>query len=182
MNKRSFLLGGFVLILLINVFIFPNFGRLFGAENTMQYILDVRFCYSVDQAYSALNAMGEAGRKAYFWTVLLVDMPYLIIYSLTYTLLLFLLINRLHIQGKKYWGYLPFVVGLFDFFENIGILLLLTTYPEKHTVLAIITALFTSLKWVSAAIVFLLLLLLLFRLILRKIKNRNHSSHSDSSV
>jgi len=56
---------------------------------------------------------------------------------------------------------LPLIAGLFDYFENIGIITMLINYPNDSQILMNLTSLFTVIKSMATTIYFLGLLTVL---------------------
>jgi len=141
---------GLLIIVLFNIVLLPMFPKLFQVEIDIAKVLDLQFSYKPEFVYAFFTELGEEGRNAYLLSEVFVDFPYLIIYTFLYILLLIRLLSISKIKSKKWILYLPFLVGLFDALENIGIVQLLTSYPNQLPNLVIITSVFTTLKWIFA--------------------------------
>lgn len=120
--------------------------------------LDLMFAYSPAEAFATIAAFSEHSRSAYRLFLLSAD----IVYPITYTLFFGWSIALL--QRTTRWAALrwPLVVPLaafgFDMAENAGILTMLTLYPEQPWAIALITSICTTLKWIFAALSFLVIL------------------------
>jgi hypothetical protein len=86
-------------------------------------------------------------------------MIYPLLFGISYCLVLAYFLNKL---GKLesslfYLCLLPLLAGLFDYFENIGIIALLNSFPHTSVVLSQITNMFSVLKSAFTTIYFITL-------------------------
>ena len=119
--------------------------------------------YSVEYVNSLLNTLGEKGRDAYLFNQLPIDMIYPYLFGVSYCLILAYFLNKL---GKIesylfYLTFLPLFSGLFDCFENIGIITMLNSYPDNSIILTLITNVFSVLKSSFTTIYFIILIIIL---------------------
>ena len=94
-------------------------------------ILDLELGYTYDEAYQILTALGTEGRIFYLTKIIPIDFVFPFIYMLFFTSWIALLIK--HITDKKWCKYLLFVpvfAMLFDWIENMSIIVLLHSYPN----------------------------------------------------
>jgi len=115
--------------------------------------------YSPEYVSSLLIALGEQGRHAYLFNQIPVDMVYPFLFGVSYCLVLAYFLHKL---GKLesslfYLCLLPLLAGLFDYFENIGIITLLNSYPYTSVVLSQITNVCSVLKSAFTTIYFITL-------------------------
>jgi len=112
--------------------------------------LDLKFFYTPDQAYTLVESYGEAGRAAYRVFDLTADIIHPIAYTLFFGLLLSVLFQRGFSSGSivQKFNAVPAVSWLFDMFENIGVVTMLSIYPSTPAALAWVTAVCTSIKWI----------------------------------
>ncbi|HEU0294950.1 MAG TPA: hypothetical protein VFR47_19565 [Anaerolineales bacterium] len=133
-------------------YIMPLAGGLMAlAANASVMPLDLMFFYTPDQAFAMIEKYGEAGRDIYMKIELTADIIYPIIYTLFYGLLLSWLFQRglkADSPMQKY-NVMPVGAWFFDLLENIGIVSMLSMYPAQPSVLAWLTMMFGSLKWLS---------------------------------
>lgn len=154
---HSWTTGWRVIILLIADalmmgYIMPLAGGLLAfAANASVLPLDLMFFYAPDQAFAMIDKYGEAGRDLYMKIEMTADVIYPIIYTLFYGLLLSWLFQRGFKSDSKMQKYNVMPVGawFFDLLENIGIVSMLSMYPSQPAVLAWLTMIFGSLKWLS---------------------------------
>jgi hypothetical protein len=133
-------------------YIMPLAGGLLAfAANASVLPLDLMFFYTPDKAFAMIEKYGEAGRDLYIKIEMTADVIYPIIYTLFYGLLLSWLFQRGFKSDSKMQKYNVMPVGawFFDLLENIGIVSMLSMYPSQPAVLAWLTMIFGSLKWLS---------------------------------
>jgi hypothetical protein len=162
---RRFARGRLVLLLLagmllFNVFILPAQQAGLRATSGGTGPIDVLLFYTPRQVYSMVAAYGEAGRAGYRAFELTGDLLYPIVYSLFSALLITWLFRRgfrADSPLQELHG-VPLVGWLFDLFENLSIVGMLSVYPATPAVLAWAAAGFTLLKWLFAGLSVLLIL------------------------
>ena len=140
-------------ILITLTILFFGFNFLLKHFISAEYALDLKFAYSVDQAYQAIGSLSKSELNMYQFGIWALDFPYMVVYGLLATGLLYKL------WRNKKLVFVPLFIVLFDGLENILISQLLENFPQRHEDLAIFASVFTTFKWVSA--VFLIILLLL---------------------
>ncbi len=88
--------------------------------------------YSSEYAGDLLNAIGADGRQIYLTLQLPMDFVYPGLFAVTYTLLLTWLFDKGFAQESPvfYLAFVPAVAGLFDYLENIGIIMMLRSFPN----------------------------------------------------
>ncbi|MCX8491014.1 MAG: hypothetical protein ORN54_08100 [Cyclobacteriaceae bacterium] len=112
-------------------------------------ILDMMLTgYTPDYVNSLLTKLGTEGRYAYLYNQLPLDAIYPFMYGTSYCLLLAYLLKKLNkLNGNFFYLCLiPLFLGFFDYCENIGIVAILTTYPNNPVELSKITSAFSVLK------------------------------------
>lgn len=103
-------------------------------------ILDFEFGYSMDKANHMLTVLGEDGRRFYLTKIIPIDFPFPFAYMLCYAGWISLLVKYIApLSAAKYLTFVPLFAMLFDWIENIGIILMLSNYPNMP-MLAIYTA------------------------------------------
>ncbi|MDP2236229.1 MAG: hypothetical protein Q8J88_07340 [Bacteroidales bacterium] len=156
----------FLILLSFNLVLFPSFNNVFEVENLR--ILDIRFSYTHDEIILLFNQLGEVGRQIYTFQTAVVDMIYPLVYSI-FLYLLFDLALGISVQRKikKNIKFLPFGIAFFDYLENFNTLQMLSDFPEILNFSASAGSLCTSIKWILAVIVLLLLLGIVIEIVLR---------------
>lgn len=138
----------FVLTLVFTLGVFPWLDAVTLGDNAE--ILDMRFSYTPEEAYTEIGRYGETGRAATILVTLIADslFPFAYAFMLAITLTLTFqrafpgdsLLQRLHL--------FPLGALVFDFLENFTIVALLLLYPREHYGLARLATAFTSTKWI----------------------------------
>ena len=121
--------------------------------------------YSNRYVNELLYALGEEGRHAYLFLQIPVDMVYPLFFGISNCLLLAYFLNKIEkIDGKlSYLCYLPLFSGIFDYFENLGIIMMLKNFPNNSILLSEATNVFSILKSSFTTFYFLVLLLVLIK-------------------
>jgi len=124
--------------------------------------------YSYDYAENLLTAIGPEGRDTYIKLQLPIDFVYPGLFALTYSMLLvWLLKKRFDAVSKIFFlALVPVAAGFFDYLENIGIIVMLKSYPVVNPGVVSISSAFSVLKSILTATFYILLvygLILLFK-------------------
>jgi len=163
---------GLMLIVMFNTFFLPFLpSMLWDFHLPLDKILDLKFSYDANSIYSLFDELGTKGRNSYKMTALFIDFPYALIYSFTYGLIVYMLLKANELLKYKYLLFIPLLIGIFDVFENLGIAMMLHSYPVKLATLSSLTPNFTSLKWIFSAITFILIMGNILIYSFRKMKN-----------
>lgn len=128
------------LLLLLLLFIWVN--TLLSSFLPKDHALDLKFAYTVEEAYHSLNQLDPDQREIYIFGVWALDMPYLIIYFFFFSGLL----RFLHGNRKFYW--VPLLISLTDFIENLLLLRILKLFPDTQSGLVRLCSFFTTSKWI----------------------------------
>lgn len=134
-----------------------------------EHALDLKFGYSVEEAYGALSQLDTDERERYQLGILALDMPYLVIYFLFFSGIL------VRIWKKRQVVIIPFAILVFDFLENISVLRMLKLFPEQNELAAIFASIFSTSKWVMIGV---LAAFIILGLILHFFKRSNSESVS----
>lgn len=118
--------------------------------------------YTTEYAISLLNAIGPEGRDLYLSLQLPLDFIYPGLFIISYSLLLAWLLKKNYgLESKVYYAlYVPILVGLLDYAENVFIIMMLKAYPDLSSGLVAAASLATTIKSVLSSIFFTLLILL----------------------
>lgn len=145
---------------LFNVFIFPHFVNIISPTGSPA-ILDARFGFSAAEAYQAMLAFGENGRRVYLFMISVIDSIYPIIYGLLLILTSSFLLNKSLSKNSMFrvLNLMAIDAVLFDYAENISIIYLLVRFPESADGIARMASVFGIIKWL---VIFCCLLLIVF--------------------
>lgn len=167
-TKRNCFIG-IILIVLFNLILFYNSNQLLSDNLFVEKsILDLKFSYSPEFAYTFFENLGEEGRNTYKLSEIFIDSPYAVIYGFTYAFMILILLKINRLKKLIYLSFVPLLISWFDILENSGIVAMLLKYPEKLENICNITATFTTLKWIFAIITFLIIVLNLIYLTISK--------------
>ena len=119
--------------------------------------------YDLDDVNALFTALGEKGRGIYLFNQIPVDMIYPFLFGISYSLIFAYFLNKL---GKLdsvffYVSLLPLVAGIADYLENIGIVLMLTSFPNVSPVMASLTNVCSLIKSATTTLFFILLILII---------------------
>ena len=128
--------------------------------------------YTAEYAKTLLENLGSDGRHAYLYYQIPLDMIYPLLLALTYSLMLFYFFKKiLKVTSKLFvLSIVPLFAGMFDYLENIGIIIMLSIYPNFSELLANTTNIFSILKSFSTTLFFILVIISIGLLIYKKVK------------
>ncbi|MEW5986985.1 MAG: hypothetical protein AB1791_10165 [Chloroflexota bacterium] len=160
-----------VLEVLFNV-IFQVIGTRIRAASGGVGAIDLLFTYTPEQVFGMVAAYGEAGRRLYAWVEVTADLVYPIVYSLFFSLLITYLFRRASISEKltRWAGFVPLTGALFDYAENIGIVTMLLSFPAQPAAVALLSSIFTTIKWLLAGASLVLVLAGLVLLLISRLR------------
>ncbi len=92
---------GLVIVVLFNLIFFPEFAKCFGVSIPLDLILDLRLYYSSKEVYNFIESLGEKGRDVYQLSEMLVDLSYMIIHTILYSIIIIRLLKLIFENPKK---------------------------------------------------------------------------------
>lgn len=157
--------------LIIGMFILPKAYSSLDATGSMP-ALEFRFGFKAELVTQYLNFLGTKGRNIYLIINLLIDSIYAIIYSISFSLILsyFLKLSFSQNHYFRLFNLFPFVVGLFDLFENLGISWMIISFPDINQALVKISSYCSLTKWGATLYNIILLFIALFAWAFSRIK------------
>ncbi len=119
--------------------------------------------YDLNYVSELFSSLGENGRQTYLTNQIPVDMIYPLLFGLSYCLLLGYFLKKLNKLNTPllYLCLLPVIAGISDYFENIGIITMLNSYPGLTQASVSTTNMFTILKSISTSAFFISLIVVL---------------------
>ena len=131
--------------------------------------------YSLEYAGNLLDAIDADGRQTYLTLQLPVDFVYPGLAAVAYTLLLTWLFNKGFSQQSPvfYLALVPAVAGLFDYLENVGIIMMVTSFPNISAATVAFASMSSVIKSVSTIGFYMLLLVGIAALARRRIGARD---------
>ncbi len=137
-----------LLVIFFNVLIMPGM----AGEKSIEPI-DIQFAYSPEKAYSLIESYGDETRAQYRKGLMTLDVIYPVIYTLFISIALMVLF-----PGNYKLAWVPYLAFAADIFENAGIITMLSYYPQRLNVVALVTSFFTTVKWILALVLVVVLL------------------------
>jgi hypothetical protein len=127
--------------------------------------------YNPEYMNSLLNQLGQEGRNAYLFHQIPVDMVYPLLFAISWSLVLAWFLKKLNKHNTQliYLSILPVLAGLFDYLENIGMIIILNTCPGNSNILSQVTNVFTILKSLFSTLFFISLIIVLFTFVYRNL-------------
>ncbi len=112
-------------------------------------ILDLRLSYGPEEANRLFEALGSDGRRAYLMLHLMPDMLFPICYSMAFacTSAWFLLRLLPRDHPLQWLSLMPLISGAADILENLSLVVVNASYPDRIDWLARIASLLTTIKW-----------------------------------
>jgi mannose/fructose/N-acetylgalactosamine-specific phosphotransferase system component IID len=157
-------LGLFIITNLIYTFMLVySIPRVMGFSKGMKLLDMMPSGYKPEYVHDLFIALGKQGRAVYLTLQIPIDMIYPGLFALSYCLLLAYFLNKLNKLRPWYSALclLPIIAGFFDYFENIGIIIMLVKYPEYPQIMANATNIFTLGKSITTSLYFVILLIIL---------------------
>ena len=152
-NGRTLLIL-FLLFILTTSVIFPLMSSLIEDPAGELEKIDTKLYYTSAELYEIMEDYGDQNRRVYALSHLTADVLFPLVYASFFGLLIAYIFQCAF--PKDSWvqrlNLVPFVLLIFDLIENLGIVILLLSYPTKMVGLASFTGIITSLKWVLAGI------------------------------
>lgn len=150
---------------------------LYSIPKVLEYSGDMKILdmmptgYDAEYAQKLFETLGETGRAIYLFQQIPLDMVYPGLFAISFSLLLAFLFKKAFSATSKIQNLtlLPIFAGLFDYLENMGIIIMLTSYPEIYAGVVRVTNIFSISKSVLTTIVFVLIISSLVRIFGRKI-------------
>jgi hypothetical protein len=136
--------------------------------------------YDSDYVNVLFETLGDNGRYVYLYNQIPIDMIYPLLFGISYCLILAYFLNKLNKLKIPlfYLCLLPLIAGLFDYLENIGIITMLTNYPNNSQILIKITNGFTIIKSLTTTVYFLSLIIILIILGIKTLSRKKTSANT----
>ena len=134
----------------ITIFILLNIcGLIFFLlpHNIFSNMLDLRFSYNEEIVIQSFVSIGEDGRQLYFFSALIIDTIYPILYVSLFLGAYYKLFNK-----NTSPLIFPLAAGFFDILENIQVSLLLTDFPALSSQNIFYSSTSTSIKCIAIVI------------------------------
>ncbi|MFQ5445390.1 MAG: hypothetical protein ACE5FF_00500 [Saprospiraceae bacterium] len=131
--------------------------------------------YNLEYVNSFFNTLGEKGRDAYLFNQIPVDLIYPFLFGISNCLLMAYFLHKLNrLNGPLFYlCLLPLAAGILDYGENVGIITMLTNYPEISDLSVTTANIFTVSKSVVTSAYFVALIITLIALGVNALNRKN---------
>jgi len=118
--------------------------------------------YNFEYVVALFNTLGEEGRYSYLCYQIPVDMVFPILLAISNSLLIAFFLKKTDIFRTPfiYLCFLPFISGIADYSENIGIIIILNQFPNITEITVKIASFFSVVKYSFITISFVLIIVL----------------------
>ena len=144
-----------------------------GLANGLTESIDTSFSYTPTRLYEIISSYTYEVRMLYIYQRFTFDLIWPLVYGAFIILTSWYLIEKTNLKYKKL-RLIPIIAVGFDFLENILVSLLMYLYPYQSYFLAIIASSFTTLKWLTLSLSFIMIMILfinnLSKTIFRKLR------------
>lgn len=141
-------------------------------SNGMKLLDMMPLGYNWEYINTLFTTLGEKGREVYLYNQIPLDMIYPGLFGISYCLIFAFFLNKLNKLNSPlfYLCLLPLIAGMADYFENMGIIILLNTYPTLSHSLASATNIFTIVKSATTTLYFIVLIVVLIGFGIKKLR------------
>ncbi|MFA7194434.1 MAG: hypothetical protein WC210_01745 [Candidatus Neomarinimicrobiota bacterium] len=140
-------------------------------QGEQSIMVDTQLFYTAEQAAGIINNYTDETRRGFITGALTLDL----VFPWIYTLLLGFLFVRYFKNSAIALS--PFLIMIFDYLENAGIVTMLAAFPRQFPALIKLTAFFSGIKWTLLFIITALLLFGIFRKIWSYFHRNNYGLH-----
>ena len=156
---------------LMMTFTIPN---LAGIANGMKILDLIPEGYDKQYVDSLFTALGENGRYAYLYYQIPLDLIFPLLYGVGFCLLFAFFLRKINQLTSPffYFSFLPLIAAISDFIENIGIITMLTQFPNYSEETVTITSTISFLKSSTTTIYFIALIFLLVAFGVQYVKSK----------
>lgn len=166
-------LGLFILTNLVYVFmLMVTIPKTMAFAKGMKLLDMMPAGYDFDYVNKLYSALGENGRETYLTNQIPIDMIYPLLFAISYCLLMAYFLKKINKLNTPfiYLCLLPIIAGIADYFENIGIISMLNSYPDFTETSVSITSLFSVIKSTFTTVFFIALIVILILVGIRFLK------------
>lgn len=175
---RKHLHGKKVLILLVLTNLLYGFMILITIPKVMQYTQGMKIFdmmptgYDAEYAKTLLDTLGTAGRNTYLCSQIPADLIYPGLFGISYCILIAYFLKQLGQFEKPILilSLLPLIGSSFDYLENLGTIMMLTSYPDFSPLVSGFGNVCTILKSIASTLSFVTVFILLVWWVIMKMK------------
>lgn len=167
-SPRNRIIFGVLLAVATVIFgiLYSRFMKITGGDR----ILDMQLFYSQHEAFKNLSNYGNDGRRFYHY-IQIVDMIIPFLYSYFFALLLSHLLKKAFSgnDGLLKLNLIPFLAAIADYTENVGVFIMLRTYPDVSEFLPTLTNIAGAVKIIINLSVLLLIIISAVKVLIDKL-------------
>lgn len=133
--------------------------------------------YDSEYINALFGALGENGRGVYLYNQIPIDMVYPFLFGISYCLLLVYFLQKINKLNSAFFYliFLPIIAGIADYLENLGIINMLSSYPNQSQLSMDVTNVFSIIKSMTTTVFFVALIITLaifgYKTIVERITN-----------
>lgn len=133
--------------------------------------------YNSEYINALFEALGENGREIYLYKQIPIDMIYPFLFGISYCLLFAYFLKKINKQNSDffYLSFLPIIAGIADYLENIGIINMLSNYPNQSKLIMDTTNIFSITKSMTTTVYFVVLIIAVIILVFKTIKEKRNT-------
>ena len=171
-----FILTNLVFVLMLTVTI----PMLLSFSKGMKTLDMIPLGYDSEYIKILFDTLGERGRSVYLYYQIPLDMIYPFLFGVSYCLLIAYFLKKLHKLNTPYiyLCFLPVIAGIADYAENLGIITMLTKYPELTQFSMTATNTFSIVKSMTTTVYFAALLITLLLLGIKLLRGKLHDGRN----
>ena len=130
--------------------------------------------YDSEYINTLFDTLGERGRNVYLYYQIPIDMIYPFLFGVSYCLLIAYFLKKLHKLNTPYiyLCFLPVIAGIADYAENLGIITMLSNYPELTQFSMTATNIFSIVKSMTTTVYFTALVITLLLLGIKLLRGK----------
>ena len=156
------------------VMIFVTIPKLIYFGNGMDVLDMMPFGYSYPYVTQLFTELGVDGRNYYLNYQIPIDMVYPYLFGLSYFYIMTYVLLKINLWKSTfiYLSILPVIGALFDYFENIGTILMLRNYPNLNPSVVQLNSFFTISKSILSTLFFISLMVILVIFSIKKVSKK----------
>jgi hypothetical protein len=170
--------GKKVLVLFILTNLVYAFMLIITIPNTMDFsngmkLLDMMPTgYDFNYVNKLFSALGDIGRETYLTNQIPIDMLYPLLFGISYCLLMAFFLKKINKLNTPFFHLclLPIIAGIADYFENIGIIFMLNSYPDFTETAVNTTSIFSVIKSISTSVFLIALVVIIILVVIKFFK------------
>ncbi len=156
------------------IMIFITIPKLLQFSNGIKILDIMPFGYSYAYVTQLFTELRKEGKNFYLYRQIPIDMVYPFLFGLSYFYIMVYFLQKIDRWKSPYiyLSLLPFIGALFDYFENIGIILMLKNYPNLTPSVVQLNSFFTISKSIFTTLFFISLIVVLIIFSIKKVSKK----------